>query len=87
MAPSAAFALTIPGGNLGNQRWTLADSPVEIQGDATVQSGATLQIDGEFVAYIETPLTEVDYKKFDFSKNAVSKNCLKIVSRSCLKIC
>ena len=44
-AATPAMALTIPGGNLGNQTWTLADSPVLIQGDATVQAGATLTIE------------------------------------------
>ncbi|TNE91443.1 MAG: hypothetical protein EP330_05225, partial [Deltaproteobacteria bacterium] len=46
---SPAMALTLPGGNVGNQHWTVADSPVVIQGDATVQAGATLEIDAGVV--------------------------------------
>ena len=43
---SGVFAqTTIPGGNLGDQHWTTADSPVTIQGDATIQDWATLTID------------------------------------------
>lgn len=42
-APAMA-ATTIAGGNLGNQTWTAAGSPYLLQGDATVQAGATLQI-------------------------------------------
>ncbi|MEK7705044.1 MAG: right-handed parallel beta-helix repeat-containing protein [Myxococcota bacterium] len=34
----------IVGGNLGNQTWTTAGSPYVIQGDASVQAGATLTI-------------------------------------------
>src|SRR5688572_9156476 len=45
LAPAGAYADTIiPGGNLGTQSWTTAGSPYVIQGDATVQAGATLTI-------------------------------------------
>ena len=40
-----ASALTISGGNLGDQHWTTADSPVIVEGDATLENWATLTID------------------------------------------
>lgn len=44
LTTSAEAATVIAGGNLGNQTWTAAGSPYQIQGDATVQAGAVLQI-------------------------------------------
>jgi len=41
---SPALALTITGGNVGNQTWTAANSPYVVQGDVTVQTGSTLTI-------------------------------------------
>ena len=35
----AAFATTIPGGNIINQTWTPAGNPYLIQGDVTVPAG------------------------------------------------
>ncbi|QDG49477.1 DUF4215 domain-containing protein [Persicimonas caeni] len=45
VSASASAQTTIPGGNLGNQTWTQSNSPYIIQGDATVQAGATLTIE------------------------------------------
>src|SRR4029077_5583091 len=44
VAPRAASATIISGGNLGNQTWTPAGSPSVFSGDITVQAGATLTI-------------------------------------------
>ena len=43
-ASSALAATNVPGGNVGNQTWNLAGSPYNVQGDITVQLGATLTI-------------------------------------------
>ena len=40
----AAAATTITGGTVGDQTWAAADGPFIIQGDVTVQAGATLTI-------------------------------------------
>ncbi|MCB9682231.1 MAG: right-handed parallel beta-helix repeat-containing protein [Alphaproteobacteria bacterium] len=48
-AAPASAATTIAGGNLGNQTWTLAGSPYTVNGDATVQAGATLTIEAGVV--------------------------------------
>jgi MYXO-CTERM domain-containing protein len=48
---------TIPGGNVGNQTWAAADGPFVIQGDITVQSGATLTIQsGTVVRFASTDM-------------------------------
>ena len=47
---TAAHADTvISGGNIGNQTWTLANSPYTLQGDVTVLAGATLTIEAGVV--------------------------------------
>jgi len=45
LAATAQADTIIGGGNIGNQTWTLANSPYTLQGDVTVIAGATLTID------------------------------------------
>ena len=54
VAAKSVCATTIMGGNLGNQTWLPANSPYVVQGDATVQSGATLIIQAGTVVEFAT---------------------------------
>jgi parallel beta helix pectate lyase-like protein len=52
---SPALAVTITGGNVGNQIWTAANSPYVVQGDVTVQAGSTLTIQAGTEIHFQGP--------------------------------